>query len=177
MTTYGSGRGWSELFPAEGPNAGDLERGLHPPAGEQDVRRLEERLGVGLPRSYRQFLLFADGWGADDYAVWPAAKVGWLRDLDPHLIEVCSPPEEEGSSWSVPDDLYFVYGEEQDCVNLRPEYLPDTLLVGRWDDGEFLLNPRVTTPDGEWEAWYIAPWLAGAIRHRSFWDLMEDRMR
>lgn len=38
----------------------------------------------------------------------------------------------------------------------------------------YLLNPRVVTPDGEWEAWYFAHWLPGAVRYRSFWDLMND---
>ncbi|WP_202638062.1 hypothetical protein [Bailinhaonella thermotolerans] len=49
----------------------------------------------------------------------------------------------------------------------------DTLLVGSYDDeGSILLNPHVVTPEGEWEAWYIAAWMAGAARYRSFWDLV-----
>jgi hypothetical protein len=38
----------------------------------------------------------------------------------------------------------------------------------------YLLNPCVVTEDGEWEAWYLAHWLPGAVRYRSFWDLMND---
>ncbi|MEU6252536.1 hypothetical protein [Streptomyces sp. NPDC047043] len=37
-----------------------------------------------------------------------------------------------------------------------------------------LLNPCVITPDGEWEAWYLAHWLPGAVRYRSFRALMND---
>ncbi|MFI7693038.1 SMI1/KNR4 family protein [Nonomuraea sp. NPDC049655] len=61
--------------------------GLHPPAGEAEVSRLEDRLGTALPPSYRQFLLFADGWGDDEsgHVVLPAARVGWFRDLAPWL--------------------------------------------------------------------------------------------
>ncbi|WP_326765011.1 hypothetical protein OG978_10920 [Streptomyces sp. NBC_01591] len=40
-----------------------------------------------------------------------------------------------------------------------------------------LLNPRVITPDGEWEAWYLAHWLPGAVRYRTSWDLMKDEYR
>ncbi|WP_053174836.1 SMI1/KNR4 family protein [Nonomuraea sp. SBT364] len=171
--------GWSGLFPPEvtaeewpdHPQLGP-EYGLHPPASEAAVGRLEERLGMSLPPSYRSFLLFADGWGVDEYSLRPVAEVGRLRDLEPWIVECWS----ADAGWSVPDDLYFVYGKEQDCVHLRVEYLPATLLIGHWDDGVFLLNPEVMTPDGEWEAWYLAPWLAGADRHRSFWELMKSQL-
>ncbi|WP_157099505.1 SMI1/KNR4 family protein [Microbispora sp. ATCC PTA-5024] len=173
---------WSDLFPAEEPMPEGPDRppigpddGLHPPASELEVSQLEERLRMSLPPSYRQFLLFANGWGVDEYSLRPVADVGWLRDLEPWMVESWSSPEGE-KPWSVPDDLYLVYGEEQDCVHLREEYLPGTLLVGHWDDGEFLLNPHVKTADGEWEAWYLAPWLPGANRHRSFWDLMKGQL-
>ncbi|MGV9600110.1 hypothetical protein ACWDR1_25980 [Streptosporangium sandarakinum] len=69
------------------------------------------------------------------------------------------------------------YGEDQDTIHVRGEYVPDTLMIGEYDDGVYLLNPHVRTPDGEWEAWYMAPWLAGAERCRSFWDLMNNRLR
>ncbi|WP_052423900.1 SMI1/KNR4 family protein [Nonomuraea candida] len=169
--------GWAGLFSAKGLTPPDPDRpapdhGLHPPAGEAEVARLEERLGVGLPPSYRQFLLFADGWGEERFGhtLLPAAKVGWLRDLEPEIAGIWSSPGSE----RVPDELYFVYGAEQDSIDLRGEYVPGTLLVGYGDDGEFLLNPHVKTPDGEWEAWFLAPWLPGASRHRSFWDLAQN---
>ncbi|MER6977287.1 hypothetical protein [Streptomyces carpinensis] len=41
----------------------------------------------------------------------------------------------------------------------------------------YLLNPCVVTSDGEWEAWYLAHWLPGAVRYRSFWDLMNDEYK
>lgn len=172
---------WSDLFPAadlvtEGPDRPGGDPGgylLRPPASESEIRRLEERLGLGLPPSYRQFLLHADGWGTDEdeYCIRSVATIGWLRDLEPWMAEGWGPDGE--TPRSVPDDLYFVYGEEQDCIHLREEYVPDTLLVGHWDQGVALLNPHVKTPEGEWEAWFLAPWLPGANRYRSFWDLME----
>ncbi|TQS25517.1 SMI1/KNR4 family protein [Microbispora sp. KK1-11] len=167
--------GWSDLFPeeepaAQGPHQPPLPpgHGLHPPADELEVIRLEERLGVNLPPSYRQFLLYSDGWGVEEYSLWPVAEVGWLRDVAPSTVEAWSVSTDE-----VPDDLYFVYGKEQNNHAIRMEYLPDTLLVGLWD-GDLLLNPHVMTPDGEWEAWLLAAWMPGAERHRSFWDLMKD---
>lgn len=170
---------WSDLLPedepvAEGPDHPPLPpgHGLHPPASEVEVSQLEDRLGVRLPPSYRQFLLFSNGWGIEEYSLAPVAEVGWLRDVWPSAVEAWTSPMGEERP-SVPDDLYFVYGKEQSSDNIRNEYVPDTLLVGMWD-GLLLLNPHVMTSDGEWEAWLLAGWKAGANRHRSFWDLMKD---
>ncbi|MGW3346606.1 SMI1/KNR4 family protein [Nonomuraea rubra] len=170
---------WPDLFPEDEPTAEGSDHpplppghGLHPPADELEISQLEERLGVILPASYRQFLLFSNGWGIEEYSLWPVPEVGWLRDVWPSTIEAWTSPMDEERP-SVPDDRYFVYGREQNSHDIRNEYLPDTLLVGQWD-GDLLLNPRVTTSDGEWEAWLLAAWMPGADRHRSFWDLMKD---
>ncbi|MEV4806945.1 SMI1/KNR4 family protein [Nonomuraea sp. NPDC049421] len=144
---------------------------LHPPATEAEVREVEERLGMGLPPSYRQFLLVANGWGSDDDCLLLSVQeAGWLRDVDPSRAEAWSTPA------SVPDELYFVYGPEQDSIHYRGEYVPGTLLAGYWDDGVALLNPHVRTAEGEWEAWHLAPWKPGATRYRSFWELAMDEL-
>ncbi|MGW3346607.1 SMI1/KNR4 family protein [Nonomuraea rubra] len=174
---------WSERFPARhsvtqssAHQAVSPLGDLYPPATEAEVRELEERLDVELPPSYRQFLLVANGWGnADDCCLLRVKEVGWLRDVDPSIAECWSEPKPE-NSWSVPDELYFVYGLEQDSIRYRGEYVPDTLLIGYWADGVALLNPCVRTAEGEWEAWYLAPWLPGAHRYRSFWDLAMDEL-
>ncbi|TKK81151.1 SMI1/KNR4 family protein [Herbidospora galbida] len=143
---------WSERFPSGHPAVSPLGD-LHSPATEAEIRGLEERLGVELPPSYRQFLLFTDGWGSDDDCrLLRVEEIGWLRDVDPSTAE----------SWSAPTTERSV---------------PDSLLAGYWDDGVALLNPRVSTAEGEWEAWYLAPWLPGANRYRSFWDLAMDELR
>ena len=60
---------------------------------------------------------------------------------------------------------------------MRNEYLRHTLEVSGEGDGIYLLNPKVITADGEWEAWFFATWLPGARRYRSFWELMQDEYR
>lgn len=175
---------WPERFPARYPATGGPDHPavsplgeLFPPAAEAEVRELEERLGVQLPPSYRQFLLFANGWGGDDDCrLLRVAEIGRLRDVDPVIAEIWSRPKPE-NSWSVPDELYFVYGAEQDSIHFRGEYVRDTLLIGYWDDGTALLNPHVRTTEGEWEAWHLAPSLPGATRYPSFWDLAMDELR
>ena len=75
---------------------------------------------------------------------------------------------------SLTDEEYLVYGETQDSVRFRVEYLESALEVSDIGDSAiFLLNPKVVTPDGEWEAWFFGNWLPGANRYRSFAELME----
>jgi len=62
-------------------------------------------------------------------------------------------------------------------THLRPEYLATTLQISEIEEGGsavYLLNPKVMTEDGEWEAWLWANWRPKAMRFRSFFDLMEE---
>jgi hypothetical protein len=57
--------------------------------------------------------------------------------------------------------------------NWRSEYVPHMLQISAWGDLRLLLlNPRVTFSDGEWEAWDFATFYPGAVRYRSFWEMM-----
>lgn len=104
--------------------------------------------------------------------------MGWTRDLDPQLIAAWTDGygESDGSDVQIDDADYFVYDETQSQTSLRPEYLAHTLKISETPDATdvYLLNPCVVTADGEWEAWYLAHWMAGAVRYRSFWELMND---
>jgi hypothetical protein len=140
----------------------------------EEVGALEDRLGTLLPASYRQFLLTSNGWLNTTHSmerILPVQEVGWARDLDPDLVTGW-----DDAGFRVDDEEYFVYGEDQDPVAIRPEYLPHTLKISHTPEATdvYLLNPCVVTEDGEWEAWYLAHWLPGAVRYRSFWDLMND---
>lgn len=57
--------------------------------------------------------------------------------------------------------------------------LPHALYISGDVEGRvYLLNPRIVTSGGEWEAWYLdISYMLGAIRFRSFWHLMEDAFR
>jgi hypothetical protein len=41
------------------------------------------------------------------------------------------------------------------------------------DAAILLLNPKIVTDEGEWEAWYLDSKLPGAFRFRSFQELMQ----
>ncbi|MFE9558817.1 hypothetical protein ACFYMW_37330 [Streptomyces sp. NPDC006692] len=97
--------------------------------------------------------------------------------MDPELITAWTQGYRD--SERVSDEEYFLYGEDQDPTTLHPEYLPHTLKISHTPNATdvYLLNPCVLTPDGEWEAWYLAHWLPGAVRYPSFWHLMNSEYK
>ncbi|MFE4535223.1 SMI1/KNR4 family protein [Streptomyces scopuliridis] len=150
-------------------------------ATSEELDALEQRLGTALPTSYRQFLLTSNGWlntTHDIERILPFEEVGWTRDLDPQLVSGWMDGYRDAGI-QVGDEEYFLYDEPQDPTSLRPEYLPHTLKISHTPNATdvYLLNPCVVTADGEWEAWYLAHWLPGAVRYQSFWDLMNGEYR
>jgi len=159
------------LKPAAGPFSG---LGL-PGVAEADLLVAEARLGCRLPPSYREFLKCTNGLrqpldfvparGGD---FWPAEGSDWFRERNQEWIDAWT-----GDLFVISDELYFVYGPEQDPINLRREYLEHTLEIStRGDSSVYLLNPKILGADGEWEAWFFANWAPGAYRYRSFAEMM-----
>jgi hypothetical protein len=146
-----------------------------PGASPDDIRIAEKRLRIELPPSYRQFLHTSNGWGNSGgfiYRIWSTNEIAWFRERNQQSIDAYSAP-----AYNLPtisDQDYYVYGEEQDPVSLRVEYLQTALEISDVGDAcIYLLNPQVVTKEGEWEAWFFANWLPGATRYRSFQAMME----
>ncbi|MEW2165652.1 SMI1/KNR4 family protein [Streptomyces sp. NPDC007084] len=58
------------------------------PASEETLVAAEERLGVRLPPSYRNFLSASDGWEyIGDVDLLRAAEIGWFADHDEGVLE------------------------------------------------------------------------------------------
>lgn len=143
----------------------------YPGATEEQITRAEARLGTVLPPSYRAFLTVTNGWRWANFIahLWPLEEIDWLSTHNQDFID-----EWSKNAHPVPDHVYDVYGEDQIVEAVRAEYLRATLQISEWSDGAlYLLNPRVVTPDGEWETWFYASWLPGARRYRSFRELMQ----
>ena len=139
------------------------------PANERNLEDLEGRLGVILPPSYRSFLLTSNGWRRTTFAIGQirsSAEVDWFRIENESWAEVYS---ESGSD--LPDEEYYMY-PEGGARNHRAEHIKSLLQISDVDDGVYLLNPEAVTPNGEWEAWFFANWVPGAIRYPSFAHLM-----
>ncbi|MEV6761411.1 SMI1/KNR4 family protein [Streptomyces sp. NPDC051105] len=117
-----------------------------PPASEERIRALEERLGHRLPPSYRTFLAVTDGWRHAGGFVWLLAgteQARWHEDA-------------AGLSEYFPGEL------DEDSP---PE---DVLLAGMWgralqldvesDAVYVLLDPGDVDGAGEWAVYSWAPW-------------------
>ena len=143
-------------------------------ATQAEIESSEQRLNVNLPHSLRQFYFTSNGWNwcGPDYlfpqSIFSLSRLVWLRDVRPELIEAYYDPG------LVSEADHLVYGKEQDVVLFRSEYLEHCLLIGEESEGGcYLLCPKVMH-DGEWEAWHFANYHPGALRFRSFTDLIED---
>jgi hypothetical protein len=177
-----------------------------PGATEDQIIQAETRLGRTLPPSYREFLKVTNGWYLTTpfvYRLWSIEEVEWFAVRHQAWIDDFTARytrrhpmnrslNGSGTCFrapSVPDREYLVYGEEQDCQTLRIEYMQTALEISDRADSEiYLLNPQVTTSDGEWEAWFFEDalpetdalfrdWRPGADRYRSFYELMQNEYR
>jgi len=152
-----------------------------PGASLEDIKIAEKRLGIELPPSYRQFLQISDGWrnsGGFIYRIWSTNEIAWFSERHQEWIDAYTGPTYRLHLPTIADQDYFVYGENQDPITLRVEYLQTALEISDVGDaGIYLLNPKVVTKEGGWEAWFFANWLPGAARYRSFQELMVAEYR
>ncbi len=158
-------------------------------ATEEEIVALEERLRVRLPPSYRSFLAETNGWrncGPFIYNLWPCSGVHWFQERNQAWIDAYVHPENNGIEIVWPagqeppkprplmDEEYLTYGDKQDSCRFRTEYLQTALEISDVGDSAILLlNPKIVTDGGEWEAWLFANWMPGAYRYRSFGELVQ----
>jgi hypothetical protein len=142
----------------------------YPGASEDEIQATETRLATRLPPSYRAFLKTSNGWHFASVAIFdllPATEVEWFQKRNQDWIDAYVGPAAELPPIS--EREYFTYGASQDCARFRPEYLQTALQVSALGDSAVvLLNPKIVTPEGEWETWFFANWLPGAVRYPSF---------
>ncbi|MFI9503703.1 SMI1/KNR4 family protein [Nocardia sp. NPDC052566] len=162
-------RPWLELWSEEwitGSDPGELDPEVvrqrwlgYAPATEGDVAAVEERLGLRLPPSYRDFLLTTDGWRHAGVFVWQmrdTTNLGWLRDLDPIW-----------ESWA---DLLT-----EDPVDAPGTPFSRGLLISlAADAGALFLDPADRDENGEWAAYSVFSWAEFPRRYPSFTALMES---
>jgi hypothetical protein len=146
------------------------QRGLGSASASEDaIASAEARLQRALPPSYRQLLSYTKGW------LTTSSRLSQIEHAD--TFARCDP--ESVQDWTehksnIPDSRYFVYGDKQEPYNIRVEYLPNAVLISRSKTNErLLLNPAVVSETDEWEAWYLHPRIAGAIRYRSLFGLLQ----
>ncbi len=114
-------------------------------------------------------MLVTNGWRRTTFAidrVRPAAEVGWFRVENEQWVDAYA---ECGSD--LPDEEYYDYSKGS-APDHRAAHMKSLVQISDVDDGVYLLNPEAVTPNGEWEAWFFANWVPGAVRYPSFAHLM-----
>jgi hypothetical protein len=165
---------WAERFPMEV----EQKNCSRPPATAQEILELEKRLGTALPTSYRNFLLYSNGWNIlnSPYChgeLCGTSEIAWFKERNLDWIEGWHQGETEDET---SDEEYFQYGKYQDCVVMRRVYLRTALQISSDEDCEgdiYLLNPKIIDSRGEWEAWDFGNKHPGAYRYQSFWEMMQ----
>lgn len=137
-----------------------------PPASEERITALEERLGRRLPPSYREFLKVSDGWrhaggfvrllaGTED-AHWHNNASGLAGVFEDHRGEDAGSEERRQTS------LWW--------RGLQLDVESDVTYV--------LLDPGDVDEDGEWAVYTWSSWLAAPPeRHANFREFMRDMYR
>lgn len=137
-----------------------------PPASEERIAAMEERLGRRMPPSYREFLKVSDGWrhaggfvwllAGTEHAHWHDNESG-LADLFEESLDEDAGPEErrEAELWR--------RGLQLDVES---------------DITHVLLDPEDVDEDGEWAVYTWASWRAAPPeRHENFLAFMRDMYR
>jgi hypothetical protein len=148
-----------------------------PRATEAELTQAEDRLKVRLPPSYRAFLCVTNGWpqaGGLLNDLRSVKEIDWFAIENQEWIDAYVRPAVNAQP--VTDDAYTVYGDKQLSSAFRLEYLQTALQIStdtNATDTIYLLNPQIVTSRGEWEAWMFADWFPGAVRYRSFLEMMQ----
>ncbi|GGV58932.1 cell wall assembly protein [Streptomyces griseoloalbus] len=137
-----------------------------PPASEERIAALEERLGRRLPPSYRAFLEVSDGWRHAGGFVWLLAgteDAHWHRD-------------ESGLA-----DMFEGYLDEDAGPEERQEadlWRRGLQLDVESDVTHVLMDPEDVDEDGEWAVYTWSSWRAAPPeRHADFLAFMRDMYR
>ncbi|WP_307628872.1 SMI1/KNR4 family protein [Streptomyces turgidiscabies] len=137
-----------------------------PPASDERIAAMEERLGRRMPPSYREFLKVSDGWRHAGGFVWLLAGT-------------------EGARWHNDESGLAVIFEEylDDDAGTEERREADIWRRGLQLDIEsdithVLMDPDDVDEDGEWAVYTWASWRgAPPERHANFLEFMRDMYR
>ena len=141
------------------------------PSSDVEISELEKRICFELPPSYKQFLKVTNGFKVVNQFFGNLFQVNLVQPLikfDPDFVDIWT-----RNDFEVSDETYFNYDETQRTEWIRSNYSKDCIAISDWfDGGIILLNPNIKFSE-EFEAWAFANWYPGAVRYKSFWDLIK----
>lgn len=120
------------------------------PAGEEAIAAAEERLGVRLPPSYRNFLQTSNGWSTIGHLdLLGVEEIGWMSDINPELLE----------AWADLDHFADQLAILKRCLLIS---IDDGGSGGNW-----LLHADSARGDGEWTAYEWWPGEGGELEENA----------
>lgn len=137
----------------------------YPPASVDEIALVEARLNRILPPSYRAFLRVTNGWRTTKTfieRVRPVGEIAWYRDAYPDLL----------AAWLDGEGSQMKGSRYRGHTRTTGYGLQKALAISDYGDAEYLLVPQRIRSDGEWPAWFFAPWVPGEREYASFWGLM-----
>lgn len=160
-------------------------------AAGRALDEVERRPHHKLPRSYRDFILASNGsflFGLNQSDLAAGIRSNFVASEKLRLYRDEKPDEwhgwrglDSGMAAAKADPNYYNYGyrfidsERPDPGLMHNADMDYVLYIGNFfDDAELLLNPREVSADGEWEAWELSSTAPGAIRYRSFAEMMQN---
>ena len=132
----------------------------YPPCSERDILTAEERLGVSLPPSLRQFYSLTNGWRNISFfvdAILPIEKIDFLPTVDPELTEVINSSAQYRESYAkmtgieLDEDPQYI--DEQVTRVIR-----SIVLSTEGDATTTLIDPHSDVGNGEWNVGAWASW-------------------
>lgn len=149
----------------------------NPPATEAQIAQLENRLGVRLPPSYREFLQFSNGWlGTEETdavpKLLPVDKVDLFIKLSPHEVNAWQLAM-TGTTPPTPEE-YRQKSSDPNYEDFPLEFLQTAIQINEPVDNVYVLLIPDIVQDQEYETWAMAAWMSGSIRFPSFWHFMQN---
>lgn len=141
----------------------------YPGASEEQIVQAERRLKTRLPASYREFQKVTNGWpvgGPYVARILAVEEIEWVSARKRGWLE----------GWKLGVKLYTGRDDPsvfREMLGFDIRLLESALEISNEDVGIYLLIPSLKSEDQEWEAWCFEG-ETGAMRYRSFWNLMQD---
>ena len=115
------------------------------PATPEEIEQNEKRLGIILPKEYKEFMLTTNGFIAPSsigITMAPVHKIDWLINVDDSLI-----------------DWYDAISDDEEYQQLSKKFKKALFVGGFSEEQHLFLIPNDTTED--WECWFFAFWSPG----------------
>ncbi|MEN9868557.1 MAG: hypothetical protein RL748_4147 [Pseudomonadota bacterium] len=160
-------------------DAAALQKSVADKRIHSEIADTEKRLGLILPKSYKDFILAYQptelkqsqvGQAGSYVGMYALTQIGKFGQLMPELTQ-----DLEKFPIDADDIYYRHYGVGQDDAHIRTKYIRDLIVVGKYGTSNFeliFLYPQIKTKDGEMQAGLR--FHSGEYRAPSFAELMRQ---